>query len=198
MNNSVSGNNTEQQSAELAHLLLRIRKADAAALATLYEATINRVYTLALRILRNAADAEEISIDVYKQVWDQAARYDAARGPVLAWLMVITRSRALDRLRKTNQERGIRQHLDNPDTAYTEEQPTTVQDLLEIMEHNSRVHEALKQLSPAQRQAITLGFMEGLSHPEIATRLATPLGTVKSNIRRGLTRLRQLLSESGI
>lgn len=196
MSRPVSDSDSDTHVSELQELLQRVHRGDQQALAELYENTITRVYTLALRILRNPADAEEVCTDVYRQVWDQAERYNPDRGTVIAWVMIITRSRALDHLRKRNTAQAGRQHPDDPMLAYMQEQPAQIEDLLEIIESDNRVHRALKQLSRPQRQAITLGFLEGLSHPEIAERLATPLGTVKSNIRRGLARLRQILSDS--
>ena len=109
--------------------------------------------------------------------------------------MIMTRSRALDRLRSMKHEKAHRQHLNDLDSTYPYEQPA-VQDLLEVTQDGQRVHQALNELSAAQRQAITLAFLEGLTHQEIAIRLDMPMGTVKSNIRRGLARLRQLLEES--
>jgi len=188
-----------QSSEQDQHLALvqRIRAGDSAALAELHEATVGRIYGLCQRILRNTADAEEVTIDVYRQVWDQAERHDPQRGPVMAWLTIMARSRALDRLRATGREAAHRhEHPGDPGATYSEEE-RAVDDLLEITEQGSRVHRALAELSGAQRQAITLAFLEGLSHPEIAERLDTPLGTVKSNIRRGLQRLRQRLEETG-
>lgn len=179
---------------ELEPLLVQIRAGDAQALARLYELTINRVYGLCLRILRQPADAEEVAIDVYTQIWDQADRFDPQRGPVLAWLLTIARSRALDRLRKLGRQHHNRQqHLHDPENAYNDHEQMPLPDLLDMTASGDRIHTALNELAPAQRQAIALNFLEGLSHQEIAERLDTPLGTVKSNIRRGLLRLRQLL-----
>jgi len=181
---------------DLDRLLEGIRGGDAQCLARLYEATIDRIYGLVYRIIRNPADAEEICLDVYKQVWDQADRHDPARGPVLAWLTIMARSRALDRYRSHNTRMQHQQNLLNYDAVYND-QEDSVTDLLEITDSSNRVHAALRELSHAQREAITLNFLEGLSHQEIAERLDTPLGTIKSNIRRGLDRLRQILNPSG-
>ncbi len=182
--------------AQFEALVTRINSGDAAALAELYEATVSRVYGLALRILRQPADAEEVTVDVYNQVWDQAQRFDRQRGPVMAWLLTMARSRALDRLRKLGrQAQQHRQHLQEPLSAYNDYEQVPVVDLLDLTETSQHMHAALAELTPAQRQAISLSFLEGLSHQEIAERLDTPLGTVKSNIRRGLLRLRELLDE---
>lgn len=187
---------TGDPDAQLAALVERIRQGDAQALGELYEQTVGRVYGLALRILRQPADAEEAAADVYTQVWDQADRFDARRGPVLAWLMIITRSRALDRRRSLIKHSGQQtQHLNDDDATYSDSEQATAPDLLQLMQTGSQVHRALAALPPAQRHAITLNFLEDLSHQAIAERLETPLGTVKSNIRRGLQRLRQLLND---
>ncbi len=181
---------------DLDGLLEGIRGGDAQCLGRLYEATIDRIYGLVYRIIRNPADAEEICLDVYKQVWDQADRYDPARGPVLAWLTIMARSRALDRYSSHKTQTQQQQNLLNYDAVYKDREDS-VTDLLEITESSTRVHAALRELSDAQRKAITLSFIEGLSHQEIAEHLDTPLGTIKSNIRRGLDRLRQILKPSG-
>ncbi|MCS3902046.1 RNA polymerase sigma-70 factor (ECF subfamily) [Methylohalomonas lacus] len=182
--------------AQLEALVIRIQSGDATALAELYETTIGRVYGLALRILHQPPDAEEVAVDVYNQVWDQAQRFDRERGPVMAWLLTMARSRALDRLRKLGRHSQQRQqHLQASSPTYSDYEQVPVVDLLDLTETSQHIHAALAELTPAQRQAISLSFLEDLSHQEIAERLATPLGTVKSNIRRGLLRLRELLDE---
>lgn len=179
-------------SAAFAGLLQRIAAGDEAALATLYDATCGRVYGVALRILRNPAAAEEVTEDVFFQVWRQALRYDPARGQPLGWILTIARSRALD-------------HLRRDDPAMLHPEPATLleaeprddagpQDLLVACRNNALLHGALAALEPLPRQMIALVFFRGLTHEEVATHAGLPLGTVKSHVRRALLNLRKVLA----
>ncbi|PPD42517.1 MAG: RNA polymerase subunit sigma-24 [Methylobacter sp.] len=170
-------------------LIERIIEQDQQAFSALYGQLLGRVYGLALRITRHAQLAEEVTEDAFWQVWRQAPRFDAQRGSVLAWVMTIARSRALDALRQLDtvecgeEEAGAGFMADgNP------------QDLLLAVEAGSRVHEALAQLDPLPRQLVALAFFRGLSHDEIARHMDLPLGTVKSHIRRALLGLKQTLA----
>lgn len=164
---------------------------DENALAALYDATIARVYGLALRITGKAEAAEEVSADVYLQVWRNASAYNAARGRVLTWILTICYSRALDHLRRRD---GAESHpepeLLRPDLQETVASPL---ELLQAVERDSKVYVALQQLSPIQRQLIALAFFKGLSHQEAAEHCGLPLGTVKTHIRRALEQLREIL-----
>ena len=170
----------------------QISRGDEQALGQLYDATLSRVYGLALRITRDPQSAEEVAEDVYWQVWRQALRFDAARGTVIAWLLTITRSRALDSLRRGDEA----QAHPEPQTliaceASMEGDP---QDLLEATQRGNQLHAALATLDALPRQLLALAFFRGLTHEEIATHCALPLGTVKSHIRRALTALKRVLS----
>ena len=173
----------------------RAAAGDADALARLYDGTVRLVYGLALRILRDTGGAEEITEDVYMQVWRQAARYDPARGSVVRWLLTVTRSRAIDRLRAGASQREHHAPLDEAgdvlDTAPGPEHAATEG------ERRTLVRAALARLSDDQREAIELAYFRGMSHSEIATRLGAPLGTVKTRIRLGMDRLRTSLGEAG-
>jgi RNA polymerase sigma-70 factor (ECF subfamily) len=168
---------------------------DADALARLYDGTASLVYGLALRILRDPGGAEEITEDVYMQVWRQAARYDSARGGVVRWLLTLTRSRAIDRLRVGAALRTRQTGLDeasevhdgapDPECAATE------------LERRDRVRAALARLRPDQRQAVELAYFLGMSHSEIARHIGAPLGTVKTRIRLGMEQLRGSLELVG-
>lgn len=177
---------------DLAPLLKRIAAEDEAALATLYDATCNRVYGLALRILRNPAAAEEITEDVFFQVWRQALRYDPARGQPLAWILTIARSRALDHLRRAD---PAVLHPE-PDTLLEVEpsDDTNPQDILLACRNSALLHTALAALDPLPRQMIALVFFRGLTHEEVASHAGLPLGTVKSHVRRALLNLRGALA----
>ena len=164
---------------------------DELALSQLYDATLGKVYGLALRITGKPESAEEVVSDVYLQAFREAARFDAERGVVLAWLMMITRSRALDHLRRRDMaESHPEPHTLHPERHVGENDP--LDGLLEL-ESNSRLRTALEKLAPLQRQMLALSFFRDLSHQEIAGQTGMPLGTVKSHIRRALEKLKPFL-----
>jgi RNA polymerase sigma-70 factor, ECF subfamily len=174
----------------------RAADGDPDALARLYDGTVALVYGLALRILRDTGGAEEITEDVYMQVWRHAARYDATRGSVTRWLLTLTRSRAIDRVRAGASQRERHTPLDEAaevhDTAPGPEHAATER------ERRSLVRAALARLSAEQREAIELAYFRGMSHSEIATCLGAPLGTVKTRIRLGMDRLRASLGDARV
>jgi len=169
----------------------RIASGDAAALSDLYDLSSRFVYGICLKVLRNAADAEEVTLDVYTQAWRQASRFDADRGEPLAWLLMLARSRAIDRLRSRG---GVRRHEEDleqvRDLASPGVDPETGSSLAQ---RASTVRAALAGLPAEQREVIELAYFEGLTHTEIAEKLAQPLGTTKSRIRLALARMRQTL-----
>jgi RNA polymerase sigma-70 factor (ECF subfamily) len=175
----------------LAALLQRIARQDEAALGALYDATLGRVYGLALRILRDPQAAEEATEDAYFQIWRQAPRYDPARGRPLAWMLSIVRSRALDQLRRTDDA------LVHPDPAElmapVPDSATEPAALGIAREARDELHRALCRLEPLPRQLIALAFLRGLTHEEIAAHQGLPVGTVKSHIRRALGALKKAL-----
>ncbi len=184
----------ELDEAQLVALIGRIRFGDADALGSLYDLALGRVYGLALRVLRQPQDAEEVVGDVFLQVWDRAVSYCPERGAVMAWLLTLTWSRAVDRLR-----RGRRQRLEQPlhpdghDDAYTPGEDGAAPALIERLDQAQAIQRALAALTPAQRHVLELAYQEELSQPEIAQRTGLPLGTVKSHARRGLAALRAAL-----
>lgn len=166
---------------------------DASALAVLYDRHATTVYSLALRIVGEQSEAEDVVQEVFAQAWRQAARFDARRGSVIAWLLVMTRTRAIDRLRarQSRPDRAVA-----PDPQLLDRLPAESGDPAAVMaaeEDAVRVRRALNDLPMLQRVAIELAFYEGLSQSEIAERLEQPLGTVKTRIRLGLLRLRDAL-----
>jgi len=177
-----------------AGLVRRCAGGEQAALSSLYDETSRYVYGLALRILRDEADAEEVTIDVYSQVWRSAAAFAAQRGSVLSWLVTIARSRAIDRLR--TQGAKLRRKEDSLDAQVHApvDAGHTPEDSAALVQERKRVREALDQLPPEQRELLELAYYSGLSHSELADRLGQPLGTVKTRIRLGMMRLRELLA----
>ena len=175
----------------LAALVERMRIGQERALEELYDATVGKLYALASAILRSAEDTEEIVCETYAYAWANASRFDASRANALGWLLMLCRSRALDRLR---QRRATASALDaaalRETAAGATDQPV---DLISLMQQRSNVHAALSQLTPERRHLISLAFLQGLSHQEIADVTNLPLGTVKSHVRRALTQLREAL-----
>ena len=169
-------------------------RGEASAVADLYDRHARAVYSLALRMLDDAAEAEDVVQDVFTQAWRQAGLYDPARAPVVGWLLVIARARTLDRLRARRSRVALVGA--GPDAA-TVVDLSPGQDVQAIgREQGSKVRAALAALSAAQREAIELAYYKGLSQSDIAERLEQPLGTVKTRIRSGLLKLRELLRGS--
>lgn len=170
-----------------AEYVARAAKGDSTALGLLYDETIHVVYGVAHRILGHSADAEEVALDVYSQVWRLASTYDCERAPVLSWLVMLARSRAFDRVRASAAERTLRSSVE------------VVDDLLTLNSHTRYnedefgIRRALDQLPSSDRNLLELAFFQGFSHQELVTELGLPLGTVKSRVRAALTRVRQLM-----
>jgi len=183
----------------LEDLLQRLVARDQTALGELYDLTVDRVYTIALRVLGDAQDAEEAVADVYTQVWETAARFDPARGGVMAWLIMQSHSRAIDRRRRRGEPAALL-HGEEAETALAQQASETAAaaDLVELMQHGSALRAALAQLGELPRQLISLAFLQDLSHQEIADQTGIALGTVKSHIRRGLAQMREALQRVGI
>lgn len=182
----------EAEEARLRGWIAAIALGNEPALGDLYDATLGRVYGLALRVTRNAQAAEEVAEDVYWQVWRQALRFDPARGNAMSWLLTITRSRALDSLRREDEADA---HPE-PETLIAAEAADEAdpQDLFEATQRSHALHAALATLDPLPRQLLALAFFRGLTHEEIALQTALSLGTVKSHIRRALATLRGVLT----
>jgi RNA polymerase sigma-70 factor, ECF subfamily len=173
----------------------RMAGGDSSALAALYDRHARAIYSLALRILADAAEAEDVVQDVFTQAWRQATRYDASRAPVAGWLMIMARARSLDRLRR-RRARITTTEMD-PSAPHPKD-PDADQETLAITgEQADRLRGALRDLPDGQRAAIELAYYEGLSQSDIAARLHQPLGTVKTRIRTGLLKLRDALAGRG-
>jgi len=162
-------------------LLQKLAKGDKAALSEFYDLYAGLVNGIALRILRDVAEAEDVVQEVFLQAWRQAERYDASRGTPQAWLCTMARTRALDRLRR----RAARRE-DASDAA-------PVPALLPKNEEALAVRKALDGLSIDQRRAVELAYYGGLTQSEIAQALGEPLGTIKTRIRTAMLRLREAL-----
>jgi RNA polymerase sigma-70 factor (ECF subfamily) len=175
--------------------IVRICAGDESALSLLYDATSSRVFGLALRILKDRPAAEEATLDVYTQVWRQSERFDPSKGTVLAWLMTLARSRAIDHRRGRSRREGVEQQLDER-TAFEDGSASPEHASIDS-ERGRFVRRALASLPGEQRRALEAAFFEGLSHTEVAERFGLPLGTIKTRIRAGLKALRTLIADSG-
>jgi RNA polymerase sigma-70 factor (ECF subfamily) len=173
-----------------ATLVQSIAAGDQLALHALYEMAHRIVFTLIMRITANRETAEELTIDVFHDVWRHASRYDAANGAVLGWIMNQARSRAIDRLRFDSRKK--RSH--GGDVQPLAEVAADPRDVLELREQGEWLRTALAALTPDERQAIETTFFAGLTHAEAAARLKQPLGTIKTRIRSGLHKLRDALT----
>jgi RNA polymerase sigma-70 factor (ECF subfamily) len=173
-------------------LIARILDGDQSALDQLYESLVGQVYGLALRILNLSPLAEEAVQDTFWQVWRQAPRFDADRGSVKTWVLTITRSRALDMLRRI-EPNEVELDPETQDLIQATDH-NSPQDLLSAIQQDHRLHKALVSLDPVPRQLVSLAFFRGLSHDEIAGHTGLPLGTVKSHIRKSLNQLRLILT----
>lgn len=179
---------------QLGSLLAEIRNGQQAALALFYDLCADRVFGIAMRILANSADAEEVCCEVFQQVWEKADRFDAQRGGALAWVATMSWSRSVDRLRR---ERIHHQRL-HPQTdlaSYSDHEDDIALRMIESLQTQSSVRSALAGLGQTQQRMVALAFLEDLSHAEIAKRTGVPVGTVKSHIRRGLQSLRRSLHD---
>lgn len=172
-------------------LIDRIRGGDESALAELYDRWSDRVHSLAVHLLRDARDAEDIVEETFWQAWRGASRYDAARGAVGTWLLTICRSRALDRVRARRRR---------PENAPLDDAPLLVDpaadpsDAMVAGETSRIVRAALVELPDEQRQALELAYFLGLSQSEIAERTGQPLGTIKTRVRLAMNKLRERLA----
>ncbi|CAN5870511.1 sigma-70 family RNA polymerase sigma factor [soil metagenome] len=175
-------------------MLFRIADGDSRALADLYDATAAYVFGILRRMLWSAENAEEVAQEVYAQVWKTAGTFDPERGSAWSWLALLTRSRAIDRMRAEDTYRGAvdavmrrQPYFDPPVSGGRPHQEAAASERAGI------VRAALGELPGDQRRALELAFFGGLTHREIADRTDTPLGTVKTRIRTAILKLRERL-----
>jgi RNA polymerase sigma-70 factor (ECF subfamily) len=174
-------------------IVRRMAGGDHLALGELYDRHARLLYSLALRIVRDRSDAEDVLQETFSQVWRQANRFEASRGTVVGWLVTVTRSRALDRLRQRRTQREGAADFDRV-TDSLADQSRALDLQLVTAEQANRVRRALAALPDELRIPLELAYYEGLSQSEIAERLRTPLGTIKTRMRQTLLRLREALA----
>lgn len=181
----------------LADLVGQMAQGRQEALSSLYDQTSPMVNGLLLRILERREDAEEVLLDVYMKAWKYASRYTGQRGSVPAWLMIMARNAAIDRIRqKRAQPKTLA--FEPAVTPEPESSEASPEDQTADEQRRRRVQQMLRELPAEQREVVELAFFSGLTHAELAERLGEPLGTIKSRIRMGLIRLRGLIEEPGI
>jgi RNA polymerase sigma-70 factor (ECF subfamily) len=166
-----------------------IQARDPESLAKLYDESSRVLYGLALRVLADPSDAEEVILDVFHRVWNSVDRFDETRGTVWAWLSVMTRNRAIDRLRQASTRRAREMPLETAGEPVT---PCPENESI-LREERKLVRYAVETLPAEQREAIELAFFRGLTHTEVAETLGAPLGTIKTRIRVGMKKLREAL-----
>ena len=186
----LSGTTTDDAS-----LIARMGAGDEQALGLFYDRWQGAVRAVALRIVQDATEADDVVEEVFWQAWRQAGRFDASRGGGSTWLLTIARSRSLDRLRALRRSReeagleGVVENQDEPGWA-TPLDPGTV---TELNEQGRLIRDALAELPEEQREALQMGYFDGLSQSEIAERTGIPLGTIKTRMRLALRKLREKL-----
>ena len=171
-------------------LVARLASGDSSAVADLYDAHAGQVYALAVRIVGDRSDAEDVVQEVFAQAWRQASRYDAGRATVIGWLLMMTRARAIDRIRARRarfEGAAALTLLDIPSADPGQEAAVITSQTV------TRVRAALDALGESSRVALELAYYEGLSQSAIAARLGEPLGTIKTRMRTALARLRDVL-----
>ena len=171
-------------------LLARVALGDQAAFAELYDNMAPRVLGLVKRLLRDHAQSEEVTQEIFLEIWQNATRYDSSKGGASGWILTMTHRRAVDRVRASQASRdrdvkiGVRDYVSEYDN---------VSETVQVRMESERVEKAMQRLTELQRQAVTLAYYGGLSHSEVAEKLSVPIGTVKTRLRDGLIRLRDEL-----
>lgn len=176
---------------DLSDLLRRSARADEEAFAQLYDATSARVYGLALRVVRDPAQAQEVAQEAFLEIWRTSGRFDPARGSALGWMLTLAHRKAVDRVRsaEASSRRDTSYHTQNPAEIDSAAHDSTAEAAEASLEAR-RVRVAMTELTEVQREAIELAFFGGYTHTEVATMLDLPVGTAKTRIRDGLIRLR--------
>jgi len=176
---------------ELANLMSRVAGGERAALRHLYDATSAKLFAVCLRILSDREEAEDVLQEVYVTVWRRADRFDRSRASVMTWVSTIARNRAIDRLRARGPMAYAEpvEDLDLPDGSVSAEA------LLVAAGEQGRLHRCLSELDDRTEAVIRTAFFEGVTYEALARRMDTPLGTVKSWVRRGLAKLKGCLSQ---
>lgn len=184
---------SQTQSAKLAELLARVARGDQDAFAEFYDATSRTVYGIVLSVLRDRAQSEEVTQEIYVEAWRSAPKFDLSKGSPRGWLNTIAHRKAVDRVRSSvRSTRREQRHFE------VEMEPVAkdTSDIVVAQDEGRRVRDALQTLPAPQRTAVQLAYFEGRTHREVAEFLEVPLGTVKTRIRDAMKRLRSQLGEA--
>jgi RNA polymerase sigma-70 factor, ECF subfamily len=177
-----------------AGLINRIAEGDDSAFTALYKRFSGSLYGMAFRMMNDAKEAEDVLQEGFTYIWRKAGTYDPNRSSPFAWAAMITRNKAIDRLRVRQRIEKLRERVTAEESFYQNKDEASA-DEPTLRERGAIVRSALQDIPLEQRQALELSFFGGLTHEQIAERLDTPLGTIKARIRRGLLRLRDCLKE---
>lgn len=174
----------------LSDLLGQVAEGDRVAFGELYDQCSGRVFGLVRRLLKDSAQSEEVTQEIFLEVWQNAKRYDQSKGSAATWILTMAHRRAVDRIRSSQSTRDRDQKIGLRDL---ETEYDSVSESVEIRVEHERVGQALQRLTELQRQAVTLAYYGGYSHSEVAEMLKVPIGTVKTRLRDGMIRLRDEL-----
>ena len=183
----------QQLEAEIA-LLRRVAQGDRRAFEELYDRFSGVLFSTAYRVLNNQEAAEDVLQDVFIQIWEKAPLYDPTRGKPMTWAVTLTRNKAIDRLRSTVRRNRLQDDVQRESETFEQFDDRSSFDAVASGETSKLVREAIQKLSKDQREAIELAFFSSLTQTEIAERLGEPLGTIKARIRRGMMKLKDVIS----
>jgi RNA polymerase sigma-70 factor (ECF subfamily) len=174
----------------LSDILSRVAEGDEVAFGELYDQISSRVLGLVRRLLKDFAQSDEVTQEIFLEVWQSAKRYDPNKGSAATWIMTMAHRRAVDRIRssQSTRDRDTKIGIRDFETAYD-----SVSESVQIRIEHERVEKAMSRLTELQRQAVTLAYYGGYSHSEVAALLSVPIGTVKTRLRDGMIRLRDEL-----
>jgi RNA polymerase sigma-70 factor (ECF subfamily) len=184
---------TKDHTAEI-ELIRQIGKGNRAAFASFYEQFAGVIYSTALKVLNDQRDAEDVAQEVFVMIWDKATMYDPSRGKPLTWAVTMTRNKAIDKLRSLQRRFRLKEQVEKEASCDDQLQERAPLQDLEDSERGQIVRSAVMKLSKEQREVIEMAYFSGLTQNEIAEELNEPLGTVKARIRRGMMKLRRLVS----
>jgi len=183
----IDANPSGTSDVSLEALLQQVAEGDRTAFSELYDRMAPRVFGLVKRLLRDHSQSEEVTQEIFLEVWQNATRYEASKGGAVAWVLTMTHRRAVDRVRASQASRDRDTRIGIRDL---EPDVDSVSENVEIRVENERVKKAMTRLTELQRQAVTLAYYGGYSHSEVAEMLSVPIGTVKTRLRDGMIRLR--------
>jgi len=183
-----------QQLAAEIRLMQRVAEGDRRGFEELYDRFSGVLFSTAYRVLNNQEAAEDVVQDVFIQIWEKAPLYDPSRGKPITWAVTLTRNKAIDRLRSMQRRSRLQDDVQRESETFEQFDDRSSFDAVASGETSQLVREAIQKLSRDQREAIELAFFSSLTQTEIAERLNEPLGTIKARIRRGMMKLRDVLS----